>query len=221
MSSFDLIPGTALPIQQTAHPGSPQPEGRGTVTLAPGRAAPEAMPNFEQPSLSPDELALVKTAVASYDRTPRRLKTIYAAAGGQTDATTGNLILPLFLCPAGCEGHVSNVTVDAPGSATINPSAPFSNGASWEFLAKSGSSTGMLASQADTLRRGLVAFAPTSTAGPIIPGQWTFNDTNAPVLFGNEQLYYVLHGGSVAAILALALQVTYRIDLFGFEDGRL
>jgi hypothetical protein len=139
-------------------------------------------------------------------------------AAKQTDATTGNVVIPFFTVPAGFEGHLTSLTVDCPQQSTINPSAPFANSSSWQFVAKlPAGSTGLSAAQADTLRPGLVAFAPTSAAGPIIPGQWTFNKDQAPVGRGGDVFYYVLHGGSIAAILNLALQVIYRIDLYTYE----
>lgn len=218
----DLIPGTALPIQSGR--GGSSGEGRGGVQLTPERQPPGLLdPNQDRPSLDPAELALVRAALAAYDRRPRKLKTVYDTTAKATDGTTGNLVVPLFTCPAGCEGHVTQVTVDVPGSASITPSAPYSNAASWAFLAAipGGGTSGPLNSQADTFRNGMVTFAPVSAAGPFLPGQWTFNDTSAPILYGGDQLLFVIHGGSIAAILAQTVQVTYRVDLYGFEDGQL
>lgn len=216
----ELIPGTALPIQGTF--GSPQPEGRGNVELNPMRQPPSMIdPNADRPSLSAAEMAFVRAAIASYDRRPRKLKTVYDSTAGRADASTGNLILPLYVVPAGCEGHVTQVTIDAPTSATITPSAPFSNASSWAWVALGGASSGPTAANVDTFRNGLVAFAPVSAAGPFIPGQWTFNDTSAPIGYGGDQVYFCLHGGSIAALQSLTVQVTYRVDLYGFEDGQL
>lgn len=218
----ELVPGTSLPIQRSY--GSPQPEGRGGVQLTEDRQPPSVIdPRAEQPSFSAAELAFVRAAISAYDRRPRKLKTVYDTTAKITDGTTGNLVVPLFTCPAGCEGHVTQCTVDIPNSASINPSAPFANASSWAFLASipGGGTSGPLNSQADTFRPGMIAFAPAAAAGPIAPGQWTFNDTSSPILYGGDQLLYVLHGGSIAAILSQSVQVTYRIDLYGFEDGQL
>jgi hypothetical protein len=223
VSSFELIPGTAIPIQGQSRPGSPQPEGRGAIELEPERQPPSRIdPDAPQPALAPHELAIVRAALNAYDRRPRLLKTIFDTAAAVTAATTGNCIVPLFVVPAGCEAHLAMVIADLPQSATVNPSAPFANAASWAFLASlPAASTAPVITAPDALRPGMVAFAPTSAGGPILPGQWTFNDTNAPVGFGGDQFFYVLHGGSQAALVSTSLQVQYRVNLFGFEDGQL
>lgn len=218
--AVELIPGTSIPIQSSF--GSPQHEGRGSITPAPGR---EPVSIFERLSarddISPAELAFLLAAVKQFDRRPRKLRTIYQVAQGQTDATTGNLALPLFQCPAGCEAHVTRVNIDAPGS-TLTPSAPFANALSFAYLSSSTESTAIAAGQVDALLRpGLVAFAPTSAAGPFLPGEWTYNDTNAIVLQGGDYLWLAIHGGSQAGITNLQILCTYRINLFGYEEGQL
>lgn len=216
----DLIPGTTLPIH--TGPGGEQPEGRGTVTITHDRMPRSLFERIgDRDDVTPAELAYLDAAIRSFDKTPRHLKTIFSSSWAQTSATTGNLVLPLFTCPAGCEGHVTEVTVDAPYSTTITPAAPFSNASSWAFLAVSGASSSPGPGQVDSFRPGLVAFAPVTPAGPIIPGQWTFNDSSSPILRGGDSLYYCLHGGSVAAILGLALDCSYRVNLFGVEQGQL
>lgn len=218
----DLIPGTTLPIH--VGPGGRQSEGRGAVGLTPERQPPSMIdPNAPQPSLGAAELAFVRAAIAAYDRKPRKLKTIYDSASGQTDSTTGNLVLPLFVNPAGCEGHVTNVFADAPLSATVTPSAPLANASIWAFLAivQGSGTTGTTAANADTLRRAGVASVPNTAGGVTLPGGFTFTDAPAPTMFGGDALFFVMHGGSIAGALSLLVQVTYKIELFGFEDGQL
>ena len=218
--STELIPGTSLPIQGSF--GSPQHEGRDFVNMAQGR---EPRSLFERigdaDGVTPGEKAFIMGALRAFDNRPRQLKTISAQASGQTDATTGNMVVPFFQVPAGCEAHVANVTVDVPGSATITPAQPFSNNAAWAFIASGPETTGAPASTADSLRFGMLTFAPASSGGPILPGQWTFNDSNAPVGQSGDTIYFVLHGGSQTALQAIGVQVTYRVNLFGYENGQL
>lgn len=215
----EIVPG--LPV---AEPGqAAQVEGRGTVELRPEHLAPSLVDRLEEvDGLTVGERAVILAAIRAYDHRPRQQRSIFAQAGGQTDGTTGNVVIPLFTTPAGMEGHVALVTVDCPGFATVNPSAPFANAASWAFLAlaqaQGGSSaSGSLAASVDTLRAGLIAFAPNAAAGPIIPGTWTFNDSNAPICLAGETLFYCLHGGSQANLTALRLQVSYRVNLYSRE----
>lgn len=212
--AVELIPGTALPVY--APGAAEQPEGRGGIQLRPERQPPSLLERIDDPEgLTPAERMVVAAALRAFENKPKRVKHIDATVGGQTDATTGNLVIPLYQCPAGCELHITNVTVDPSGSATITPSAPYSNAASYMFLSISGSSTGTGSATAtvNALRNGLAAFAPTSAAGPIIPGQWTFNDSNARIAFGGETVYFVFVGGSIAAVLNLALRVSFRFNL--------
>lgn len=210
----ELIPGTSIPIY--APESARQPEGRGDVTIIPERMPPSRV----EGDPSPDEISamqrqLVDAAIRAFDRAPKLDRTIFQSTAGQTDTTTGNLILELFECPQGKEGRVTNVTVDTPQSATITPTAPFANAASWAFLASLGATSGLGNTGAATFRAGLVAFAPIFAAGPILPGQWTFNEDEAPVLWGGQMLYYVLVGGSVAALLNLQIECSYRVNLYG------
>ena len=222
--AVELIPGTGLPLH--VGPGGEQPEGRGTVQITDDRA-PRPIVDRNAPvagALSPQEMAFVQAAIAAFDRGHRKLKTIFDTAAGVTDATTGNIVIPLFVCPGGCEAHVTNVLVDTPqAAATIAPSVPFSNAATWAFLAIAGASTGRSPGDADSLRPGMVTFAPNPASGTnaVLPFQWTFTDAPAPTLFGGDQLYYVLHGGSQATVKAITVQVTYKVELFGYENGQL
>jgi len=212
----DLIPGTTLPYH--GGPGGLQPEGRGEIVPNPDRQPRSLIEKLEnRDDVSPVELAFAAAAIRAYDHKARKERDIYASTGGVTDATTGNIVLPLFEVPAGMFGHVAQVTVDAPGSATITPSAPYANASSWAYIAIASASSVPSNPATTGLRNGLAAFAPSSAAGPIIPGQWTFNDTNAPVAWGGEQVFFVLVGGSVAAVKGLNLQVTYRINLYTRE----
>jgi hypothetical protein len=210
--TVELIPGTALPLH-----GGPQAaqqiEGRGDIQLTPQRQPPSLLEKISDPDfLSAAERVYMEAAIRAFDKRKILEKEEYFSVGDQTDATTGNCVVSLFEVPAGKRGDVVQVLVDAPGSAAITPAAPFANAASWAFICIAPASSGLADSAA--LRQGLAAFAPTSAGGPILPGQWTFNDSNAPVAWGGEQVYFVLVGGSVAAVVNLQIQVTVRINLY-------
>lgn len=210
----ELIPGTALPLH--SGPGGYQPEGRGDVHLPVARIPPALV----QGDPSPDEVTeahrrLVDAAIRSFDRAPKLDRTVFQQAAGQTDSTTGNLVLEMYECPQGKEGRLTNVTVDTPSTAAITATAPFASASAWAFLAVLGASSGVDNTNPLGFRAGLVAFAPTSAAGPILPGQWTFNEDQSPIIWGGQQLYYCLVGGSVAAIKNVQIEATYRIDLYG------
>lgn len=210
----ELIPGTSIPITT---PGmAEQPEGRGGIQLRPERQPPALVDGDPTPDeVSAMQQRLMEAAIRAYDRAPKLDRTIAQSTAGQTDATTGNLVLELFECPQGKEGRVTNVTVDLPGSATITPAAPFANASSWAFLAALGPTSGLGNGNPTGLRAGMVAFAPTSAAGPILPGQWTFNEDESPILWGGQMLYFVLVGGSVAAITNVLVECSYRVNLYG------
>jgi hypothetical protein len=212
----ELIPGTSLPMYGPQN--ALQPEGRGDVKIT-GDRMPVSM--LEQvdgaPGLSQRELEVLAAALRVYDAKPARMRVEYPRSGAVTDATTGNVIVQLFEVPQGMQGHLAQVTVDIPGSGSINPTAPFASGSAFSFLAKAPSASGNRvspsAANVTAFRAGMISFAPTSAAGPMIPGQWTFNDSNAPVAFGGEAFFYVLSGGSVAAVVAQSLSIVARINL--------
>jgi len=212
-----FIPGTALPTN-VDEAGSG--EGRGEPSFLPSRIPGPSL--FEKlgdrDDITPSELAVITAALRVYDQRPKKERTVDNTVGARTDATTGNLVVELFSCPQGWEAHIANVTVDAPGSATITPTAPFASGSAWSFISVAPPTTGEPASLADALRVGMVTFAPVAAGGPIIPGQWTFNDSNARVAYGGESIFYCLHGGSVAALLNLTLQVGFRLNLYARSD---
>lgn len=209
----ELIPGTALPMY--APESARQPEGRGGIQLTDERQPPSMLRDIPDPDgVTEAHKRLVEAAIRSFDRGPARHRTMYPVSADQTDGTTGNLVLQLFEVPAGMEGRITNLVVDAPQSATINPSAPYGNAASWSFIAVGPPTSTDSDAIVDTLRNGMVTFAPVSAAGPIIPGQWTFNDPSAPIAYGGEMFYFCLHGGSIAAILNLMIRTRARINLY-------
>lgn len=218
----ELVPATSLPLHVGA--GGYQEEGRGSVELNPDRAPAPLFDRLRQvDDITQAEYAHLAAAVTAYAGRRKPLDEIFASVSANTDAVTGNLVLELFRVPAGTVGLVTNVTVDLPaGGATgaITPTAPFANAASWSFLALGNiQSSGMQTSNPTALRPALVAFAPVTAAGPILPGQWTFSDKNGPVGQANETLYYCLVGGSQAALVATPLQATFRVQLYGLEAG--
>lgn len=182
-------------------------------------------------TLEPHELALL-TATFLEQQSQRRQERPYytefaveeSAVSGVTDGTTGNLVLPLYELREGWEGRIVSATIDVPGSSSITPAAPFANAASWIFLAyipkgqkgdaqPAGASNANATAPATRLRQGMVAFAPVSAAGPILPGQWTFNEDQIPVMRNEAILVFVLVGGSIAALQAITIQVAYRVNL--------
>jgi hypothetical protein len=221
----DLLPGTALPL--SAGGGGHQTEGRGGIELTPQRAPVSLLERLgARDDISSAELAFVGAAIRGFDHRPRRLKTIFDGATGQTDASTGNLVVPLYQCPAGCEAHVALVVADPTNTAGTTPNAGFANTASWAFLAAAQESTGLANANVLSLRPGLFAFAPSpaviaANAAVVLPFEWTFNDSNAPVLQSGDTLWYGLVGGSQATILNITVRLTYRINLYGFESGQL
>lgn len=212
----ELIPGTSIPI---TGPGQAlQPEGRGDVTIIPDRM-PVSMidESVEQPLDSHEgQQALLGAALRYFNFASKRQRIERPRVAGNTDPTTGNLILQLFEVPQGMQGHLTFCGIDIPGSATISPSAPYSNAASFAFLAVAPPSSGPpspTAANMTSLRRGFVSFAPSTPAGPIVPGFWTANDSNAPIAYGGEAFYLGIVGGSVAAITSQAIVAVARINL--------
>lgn len=212
-----LVPDTALP--DPAPREALQPEGRGTVELEHRFVPPSLFEKIQSADgVSSTELAVVGAALRAFDRAPQPMRTLYIPSADNADGTTGNLVLQLFEVPAGTEAHLTQLTVDTPQSATINPTAPFASASAWSFIALAPPSSTDNDSSALALRQGMVGFAPTTAGGPILPGQWTFNDTDAPVGRGGMMFYYVLVGGSVAGLLNLTIKTTARINLYAALD---
>lgn len=214
----DLIPGTALPLSP---PGAAaQPEGRGNVILTPARQPVSMLERLSQrDDISPAELMYLDAAVRRFDRQPPSKRYRFIPSSDTTDASTGNLALQLYEVPQGAECHLASVTVDTPSSATITPAAPYANAASYMFLAKAPPSTSDNDAFALSLRPGLIAFAPTAAGGPILPGQWTFGEGDAPVGFGGEMFWLVIVGGSQAAILGLTVTAKTKIIEYGGQGS--
>lgn len=214
--AVELVPGTALPIY--APQSSYQSEGRGQVQTTPAR---QPAPLFERlanrDDVSPAELVMLEAALRKFDNEQFLEQSILVTQGDQTDGTTGNCILPLFDVPQGLQATLPMVIVDVPGSATITPVAPFSGAGCFAYLAvapPTSSDNDTVVVAANGLRNGMVAFAPTSSGGPILPGQWTFNDTNAPVAYGGSTFYFVLVGASNGSLTNIGIQVKARVNLY-------
>lgn len=170
------------------------------------------------------ELAYLTALLIERDTSARRESPLYTEVRHPPiapvtlilDGATGNGMALLYSPPKGWEGVPTSVTVDAPGSATITPSAPYANAASWMYLAKmaKGQQNDIANANAANarIRDGACAFAPDSAAGPIIPGQWTYNQHNLPPVMEGEVLVFAIVGGSIAALQGLQLQITVRID---------
>lgn len=207
-----LIPGTTIPYDEDY---SASGEGRGTLTQTPGRGPKSLFEKIgERDQLAPHELAIAAAALRIYDQSSKKERVVYAQVAGRTDASTGNIVLPMFTVPASWECAITSVFVDAPLSTSITPSAPVASASCWAFVAAIPPTTGLTAAAVDGLRGSAVTFAPTSAGGPIIPGQWTFNDSNAPIAYGGTQVTYLLHGGNLAALQAITVQVSFRLNLY-------
>jgi hypothetical protein len=173
-------------------------------------------------TLSPHEHAYLTSVLLERELTKQQERP-YASetkqeilfGGGTTDATTGNLMVELYQVPAGWEAYVLYVMIDNTSSSTIIPSATFANSASWSFLVNLPKGDRGLIKNANAstvqVRKGMVAFAPTSAGGPIVPGLWTFSENEAPVLRDEQSLSFSLVGGSVAAITSQSLLIQTRI----------
>jgi hypothetical protein len=216
----ELIPGTTLPVMAPADAG--QTEGRGAIAFNPERLPVSLLEGIDDPAgLDSAERLIAAAALRAFDQRHYRQEPLYQTAAGTTDGTTGNLYLELWEAPQGMWGEVGNVTVDIPSggaAGTITGSAPFANAASWAFLAVGSPTSGIgntiSAADLQTYRRGLVASSPASAGGPILPGQWTFSDKDAPVIWGGQQLFYVLLGGSQAGLLAQDIVCRYKIERY-------
>lgn len=212
----ELIPGTSIPI--TGPSVALQPEGRGDVTIIPERL-PVSMidESVENPVDSHEgQQALLGAALRYFNFASKRLRVEFPRVNVTTDASTGNAAVMLFEVPQGMQAHLASATIDIPGSSSITPGAPLTNAAAFAILAVAPPSTGInnpTAAQITAFRRGSVGFSPSAAGGPIIPGQWTYNDSNAPVAFGGQAFWYVVNGGGVAAILGQSLTVSARVNL--------
>ena len=210
--STQFIEGTAIPFNA---PGtSPQSEGRGTVGIGPPRSLLDKL--AERDDVAPSELVYLDAALRAFANQPKKRRVYWQTAAAQTDPTSGNCIIPLYQVPAGMVAGIANVIVDTPSTAGINPAAPFANAASWAFLARASETSTLAASNVTTtggLRNGMIAFAPTAAAGPILPFQWEFGEHDAPIAFGGDTIYYVLVGGTQASLLNIRIQAGIRVNL--------
>lgn len=212
---YQLVEGVALPVHE---PGAaPASEHRGEVALAGEHLAPSLLEKLQddRDGLTAHERQILAAALRAYDTRKRLAFVKFDQVGGETDGTTGNVVIPFYTAPAGAEAHLTNVFVDAPKSAAITAAAPLANAAIFSTLAIAGSGgLDANAADADNLRAGGVASLPVAAAGAVVPGQWTWNDSNAPVVWGGETAYYLLHGGSIAAAKSLQLQISFRVNVY-------
>jgi hypothetical protein len=217
--AVDLIPGTALPLH--TGPGGYQTEGRGDVTITPQRHPPALVEGNPVPDeISENQRRLVDAAIRAFDRSPNFERVIADQTVAQSDATTGNLAMELWVCPQGWEADVGFVLADCPNLATVTPTAPFANAASWSYLAILPASTGRgVTAAADitagTLRNGLIDFAPKPPAagGPMLPFMFgPYGNDSGPRLQGGDSLWYVQVGGSQANLVAKTIRAAYRIN---------
>lgn len=136
--------------------------------------------------------------------TPKRELPRFFDVPGQLDAT-GSAVIKLWDCPQGWYSRLHNILValgpTGTGAGAVNPSAPIGASGVYMYLA-----TG---DQGDVNLNwgGVLAFAPTSAAGPIIPGNWTWGTKDGPILWGGQSLFLVVVGNSNASLTTRSLQV--------------
>lgn len=123
---------------------------------------------------------------------------------------SGNCVAALYEVRGGLVGALTRATVALNDTTTYNPSNFFGAAGAYMFLARA--TAGAAGAGAAALWRGMVCFGPeTSTAAsPFLPGQWTFEDSQAPVFKNGETIYLVVVG--TAAIANQTLNVTLKLE---------
>lgn len=217
----ELIPGTSLPIRA---PGEqPQVEGRGGVQLRDARRPPSMI--AEGPvadGLDTIERHLIVAALRRYQSEQLFERVIMDQVTANADGTTGNCAVECYEVPQGYQGRVTLVTADTYLKATVTPTAPAANAATWCYIAVLPASSGRGGSPpatdltAGVLRNGLVDFRPNpaNSAGAALPASFGYGDDGAPVVWGGETLWFVLVGGSQASVQGAAIKVAFRINLY-------
>lgn len=193
-------------------PGSPEPPVAplfGTdvgPSIEPGESVPTLEAIFKK--LSPQHAAHLTRLLVEQKREPKIKRNKEIVVTANTDAS-GNLILRLYTCPAGGEVEVTRCDVSLLNTATYNPSAPYAAAGSYMFLSRDspGDYTVYSAAEIAALWGAQTAFAPTSSAGPILPGSWTFSDKQAPLYRDGQAVFLVIAGAG-----AIATQ-TVRVNL--------
>lgn len=209
----ELIPGTALPIGDT----NIQYEGSRTVAITPERAPVRMVESGADPlGIGDANIAFIQAALRALDAEPRYVRTIWSESVDQTDATTGNVVVPMFECPQGYEATLSYAIFHSPIGA-VTPVAPLANAAIFAFLAKGSpvNTASNVTAFVNQLKSGMIAMSPQTpaAAGASFPAEWTFGDKAGPVLFGGQQLFAVLVGGSQATALNLHVHAAARLTL--------
>lgn len=118
---------------------------------------------------------------------------------GQTDASTGNLVLPLYQVPDGFTFKAERVVVE---DATSTPAAPYSSGTAWIALYRANGPS-------VPFRPGsLLDFGPTTAGGGILPCVFTDGGNSAPLVYGGEWLLVNLVAGPTNRLIYARAQGT-------------
>lgn len=187
-------------------------------TQPPGPAAYEGPPLTSDLEGDVDQQEVLKAILRQirHFREPHRYIDVYnPSIGGQTDSS-GNAVVKLYDVAIGFQFAVHDVLVYLTSAATYNPSNPYAAAGTYAFLAASGSiATGQggvsNAALTTLLYPGMIAFAPTSSAGPFLPGQWTFGTHDAPRLRGGSALFLCIVGAAAIASQPLSIDLGGRL----------
>lgn len=195
-------------------PGSPEPPDAPEFTtdvgpvLEPGATVPNLEEIFKK--LSPKHAAHLTRLLVERKREPRIEKHKELDLSANTDGS-GNLILMLYTCPAGGEVRLTRCDVALQSTTTYNPSAPYAAAGSYMFLARNSPAqyTTYTAAEILALWQGQVAFAPTSSAGPILPGSWQYAEKSGPLFRDGQAIFLVINGAAAIASQALTINLRF------------
>lgn len=213
------MPGIQIPdfvppgLTRGAPAPSSEPNADVLAPTQPPSPAPYDGPDFisrlESAGVSKDDAIRALVRRINQDRAPKREFEVYNPnIGGLSDAS-GNLVVRLYDVAQGFRLALNNVLVYPSSPTTINPSAPYGAAGAFAFLAIGSAGGGTFAAQIATLYPGMIAFAPTSAAGPFLPGQWTYGNHDAPKITGGQSLFLCINGAAAIANLG------FQIDLGG------
>lgn len=216
------MPGIQVPdfIPPGLTRGAPgPPEQPNTEPLAPTQPAgpapydgPDFISRLTEAGWSKEEVIAALIRRINLDRAPKRDMPYYNPnMGAQTDAN-GNLVQKLYDVAVGFKFRVHNVTVALTSLGTYDPSTPYGGAGIFMFMAIGSSGGGNdFESQITNLWPGMIAFAPVTTNGPVLPGQWTFGTHDAPLLHGGESLWLCLDGSAAIANQGLNIDIGGRL----------
>lgn len=179
-----------LPLAPTQPPGPAEYDGPSFVS-------------YLQETLGRERADALIRRILVLDRLPKKEFPEYFPVPFSTDAS-GDALVKLYDAPAGSRASLHNLIVFPQSDATINPAAPYANAAAFMFLAVGAGES------ASDLYPGMVAFAPTSSGGPILPGNFFWGTHDAPVVWPGQSLYLAIVGTGTIASLAMQARLKLR-----------